>query len=49
MKRILALSSFVVVAAVLATAGSAMHSSATHSNPRSGKLHITKECGDYHG
>ena len=49
MKRILALSSSVVAAAFLATAGSAMHSSATHSKPRSGQLHITKECGDYHG
>ena len=50
MKRILALISFVVAgAAVLATAGSAMQSSATHSKPRSGPLHITKECGEYHG
>jgi hypothetical protein len=49
MKRFLALSSFIAAAAVFATAGSAMHSSATHSKPRSGKLHITKECGDYHG
>jgi hypothetical protein len=44
MKRILALISFVVAAAIVATAGSAMH-----PKPRSGQLHITKECSEYKG
>jgi hypothetical protein len=49
MKRILALSSSIAAAAIVATAGSAMHSSATHSKPRSGPLHVTKECSEYDG
>ena len=45
MKRILALSAFVVAAAaVLANAGSAMQ-----AEPRSGLLHLTKECSEYYG
>lgn len=44
MKRILALISSVVAAAVLATAGTAMQ-----AKPRSGPLHVTKECSQYDG
>jgi hypothetical protein len=41
MKRILALVLAAAAAGMVATAGSA--------TPRSGALHVTKECGDYHG
>jgi hypothetical protein len=44
MKRTLVLISFVAAAAFLATA-----SSATQGKPRSGPLHITKECSEYAG
>ena len=44
MKRILALSTSVVAAAALATAGSAMQ-----AKPRSGPLQVTKECSQYNG
>jgi hypothetical protein len=44
MKRILALISSVAAAAVLATAGTAMQ-----AKPRSGQLHVTKECSEYNG
>jgi hypothetical protein len=41
MKRILALVLAVATAGIVAAAGSA--------TPRSGALHVTKECSDYHG
>ena len=44
MKRSIVLVLPVAAAAVVATAGSAMRSKA-----RSGALHVTKECSDYHG
>jgi hypothetical protein len=44
MNRILTLISAVVAAALLATAGSAMQ-----AKPRSGPLHVTKECSQYDG
>jgi hypothetical protein len=44
MRRILALISSVIAAAVLATAGTAMQ-----AKPRSGPLHVTKECSEYNG
>ena len=44
MKRVLTLMSSVLAAAVLATAGSA-----TQGTPRSGPLHVTKECSEFDG
>jgi hypothetical protein len=41
MKRAFVLVSAIAAASIAATAGSA--------TPRSGALHVTKECGDYHG
>jgi hypothetical protein len=41
MNRTIALALAAAAAGILATAGSA--------TPRSGALHVTKECGDYHG
>jgi hypothetical protein len=48
MKRILSLFLGVVAAGSLAAAGSAS-SSSEHSTPRSGILHVTKECSQYTG
>ena len=44
MKRSIVLVLLVAATAVVATAGAAMQ-----SKPRSGALHVTKECSDYHG
>jgi hypothetical protein len=44
MKCTLALVATVIAAGVVAAAGSAMH-----ATPRSGALHVTKECSEYNG
>jgi hypothetical protein len=48
MKRSLILLLAISAAGVVTSVGSA-HSDGAHATPRSGALHVTKECSDYHG